>query len=90
VMDYNIDSTTTVAAVKQAIDEAKQFHAWLVLTYHEVGESRGVDPGAPSSPQYSTSTDDFTSEMEYLISSGVKVETFGAAAADVGAQLAAG
>ena len=76
VMDYNIDSTTTRAAVKLAIDQAKQFRAWLVLTYHEVGETRGGG-------EYSTTTSDFSYAMQYLRTSGVKVQTFGAAATTV-------
>ena len=75
-MDDNIDSTTTRAAVKQAIDQAKQFRAWLVLTYHEIGETRGGG-------EYSTTTSDFSYAMQYLRTSGVKVQTFGAAATTV-------
>jgi hypothetical protein len=59
LMDYNIDSNTSAATVKQAIDAAVANGSWLVLVYHEIGANVGGDI-------YHTNTADLASELTYL------------------------
>jgi peptidoglycan/xylan/chitin deacetylase (PgdA/CDA1 family) len=59
IMDFNVDSNTSVAMVKKAIDDAIAAKAWLVVVYHEVGASIGGGV-------WHTKTADLQAEMTYL------------------------
>lgn len=59
LMDYNVTASTTLAQLKQAINDAATSDTWLILVFHEVGASLGGD-------EYYTSTSTFGSAMSYL------------------------
>ncbi|HSX30479.1 MAG TPA: polysaccharide deacetylase family protein [Candidatus Saccharimonadales bacterium] len=83
---YEVDSNITTAQVQAWIDEAIATKSWLILTYHEIATT----PSDPTDAQYTTQPADFATEMAYLKSTGVNVETVAQALADAKAQLKPG
>ncbi len=56
---FPITNETTVAEVKQYIDDAKRTSTWLILLYHDLKESGG-------DPNYTTSVNDYREVLDYL------------------------
>jgi peptidoglycan/xylan/chitin deacetylase (PgdA/CDA1 family) len=79
---HEIDSNISQAQVKAWIDEAIATNSWLILCYHEIATS----PSAPDDALYTTQPGDFTSEMNYLKSTGVSTQTVKQALSEVLAQ----
>lgn len=79
----NVFSTTTPAQVKAWVDQAIQQHTWLILVYHEVGNT----PIDPTDTDYLTKTADLDAELGYIKSSGISVQTIQQALAELSAQL---
>ena len=79
IIVQNILDTTPTAQVQAWVDYAIQTKTWLVLVYHQVD----TDPAAGD---YNTYPADLNTELSYMKSKNVKVETIKQAAADVAAQ----
>jgi peptidoglycan/xylan/chitin deacetylase (PgdA/CDA1 family) len=71
VLVQNVFNTTTTAQVQAWVDQANLQHTWLVLVYHEVA----VIPSDPTDVQYDTQPSDLNTELAYIKSSGIAVET---------------
>ncbi|MCU1518543.1 MAG: putative xylanase/chitin deacetylase [Pseudarthrobacter sp.] len=75
-----VDSSTPTATVQGWIDSAKATNAWLILAYHEVGESVGGDT-------YTTDTAVLDADMKAVRDSGLGIVTVADGAAEVLPQL---
>lgn len=79
----NVFSTTTPAQVKAWVDQANAQHTWLILVYHEVGNT----PIDPTDGDYLTKTADLDAELGYIKSSGISVQTMQQALSELVPQL---
>lgn len=77
-----VDADTTNAQVQAWINDAIANKAWLILCYHEVANA----PAVADDAQYTVKIADFNTQMNYLKSSGVSVQTLKSALTEVQAQ----
>ncbi|MBX4201859.1 polysaccharide deacetylase family protein [Candidatus Saccharibacteria bacterium] len=82
ILVQNIKSTTTTAQVQQWVQQAIATNTWLVLVYHQVAPNLN-----PSTDPYNTYPADLDSELSYIKSTGVTVETMQQAFNEVTSQL---
>jgi peptidoglycan/xylan/chitin deacetylase (PgdA/CDA1 family) len=71
LLGYEVDANTSVATVKQWIDNAIAQKAWVVLFYHEIAEA----PTYPGTDQYVVSTANFTEVMQYIKSRSADIDS---------------
>jgi len=77
----NIFNTTTASEVAAWIKQAQADKTWLILVYHRVTTT------AAEAGQYDTDKATFTAHLDAIKNSGIKVETYHDALAEVEAQL---
>ena len=68
ILVQNVVATTTAAQVQGWITQARNTNRWLVLVYHEVGASLGLD-------EYHLDTDVFDAHMAAVKNSGLPMVT---------------
>jgi peptidoglycan/xylan/chitin deacetylase (PgdA/CDA1 family) len=76
----NMTPNTTLAQVQQWVTKAKTDHTWLVLVYHVIGTNKAT------LEEYDTYKPDFDTQMAWLKQSGIAVERWDQALAEVSAQ----
>ena len=79
----NVFSTTTPAQVNAWVDQANAQHSWLILVYHEVGNT----PIDPTDTEYLTKPSDLDAELSYIKSTGISVQTMQQALSELVPQL---
>lgn len=65
----NIDSAVTFDNIKEWINEARDSKSWLILVFHQVGETKALS----GDEQYNTKIEDFIDVLEYIKFSGIEV-----------------
>ncbi len=78
----NLLATTTLAQVQSWIQQAQATNTWLVLVYHQVDSSLNK-----TTEPYNTYQSDLDSQLAYLKSTGIAVETVKQALAEIQPQL---
>lgn len=73
-------STTPRARIQEWLDTAKAQKSWLVIAYHEIGESIGQDT-------FNTTTADFGAEMNAVANSDLGIVTLKEAVKEITEQL---
>jgi peptidoglycan/xylan/chitin deacetylase (PgdA/CDA1 family) len=78
----NMGPSTTLAQVQGWVNKAKADHTWLILIYHVVTTNQ-----AELTPdEFNTYKPDFDAQMQWLSQSGISVERWDQALAEVSAQ----
>lgn len=65
----SVEEGVTPLIVQGWIDQAIAQKQWLILVFHE------VEPTSDPNYEYTVTTADFTAMMDYIVNSGIKVET---------------
>lgn len=83
ILVQNVVVTTPVSQVEQWIQQAQATNTWLVLVYHQVDPTLTNKTAQP----YNTYPADLDSELSYLQSTNIAVETVSQALAEITSQL---
>jgi peptidoglycan/xylan/chitin deacetylase (PgdA/CDA1 family) len=78
----NMGPHTTLAQFQQWVNKAKADHTWLILIYHQITN----DPALLTDEEFNTAQPDFNAQMSWLSTSGITVERWDQALAEVSAQ----
>ena len=83
ILVQNIKVNTPVSQVQQWVQQAIATNTWLVLVYHQVDPTLTNQTAEP----YNTYPADLDSELAYIKSTGVTVETMAQAFSEINSQL---